>query len=68
MKYIPYGRQFIDNSDKKSVLKALSNDLITTGPLVARFERQIKNTLSVNIAMYVVVEPPLFIWHCYQLV
>ena len=46
MKYIPYGRQFIDNSDKKSVLKALSNDLITTGPLVARFERQIKKYLK----------------------
>ena len=46
MKYIPYGRQFIDNTDKKSVLKALSNDLITTGPLVERFEKQIKKYLK----------------------
>jgi len=46
MKYIPYGRQFIDNTDKKSVLKALSNDLITTGPFVERFEGQIKKYLK----------------------
>ena len=31
MKYIPYGKQQIDREDKKIVLEALSNDLITTG-------------------------------------
>ncbi len=42
MKYITYGRQFIDNRDKKSVLNSLSNDLITTGPYVEKFENGLK--------------------------
>ena len=42
MKYIPYGRQFIDNNDKKLVLSALQNDLITTGPFVKKFEKKLK--------------------------
>ena len=46
MKYIPYGRQFIDKKDKELVLKALSNNLITTGPYVERFEKVIKKYLN----------------------
>ena len=46
MKYIPYGRQSIDNADKKLVLKSLSNNLITTGPFVEKFERKIKKYLK----------------------
>ena len=46
MKYIPYGRQYIDNADKKLVLKSLSNNLITTGPFVEKFERKIKKYLK----------------------
>ena len=38
MKYIPYGRQFLDNKDKKSVLNSLTTHRITTGPYVKRFE------------------------------
>ncbi len=38
MKFIPYGRQFIDKKDKLSVLNSLSNDLITTGPYVKKLE------------------------------
>ena len=46
MKFIPYGRQFIDNKDKNLVLKSLSQDLITTGPFVKKFELEIKKYLS----------------------
>ena len=46
MKYIPYGRQLIDKSDKKLVLNSLSNDLITTGPLVVKFEKELKKYLK----------------------
>ena len=46
MKYIPYGRQFIDKKDKKLVLDSLSNDLITTGEYVERFEKEIKKYLN----------------------
>ena len=46
MSYIPYGRQFIDNADKKSVINSLSNDLITTGPFVEKFEKELKKYLN----------------------
>ena len=46
MKYIPYGRQLIDKSDKKLVLNSLSNDLITTGPFVEKFEKELKKYLK----------------------
>tara|TARA_B110000261_G_scaffold154203_1_gene185588 strand:+ start:1465 stop:2172 length:708 start_codon:yes stop_codon:yes gene_type:complete len=45
-KFIPYGKQFIDKKDKKSVLLSLSNDLITTGPFVEKFEKQLKKYLK----------------------
>ena len=46
MDYIPYGKQFIDKEDKKSVLNSLSNDLITTGPLVVKFEKELNKYLK----------------------
>ena len=42
MKFIPYGKQFIDKSDKNLVIKSLSNNLITTGPFVEKFENYLK--------------------------
>ena len=46
MKPIPYGRQFLDKKDKLLVLNSLSNDLITTGPCVKKFEHELKNYLN----------------------
>ena len=46
MKNIPYGKQFIDKSDKKLVLSSLSSDLITTGPFVEKFEKELKKYLK----------------------
>ena len=46
MKYIPYGRQIIDSKDKKIVVKALLNDLITTGPYVKKFENNLRRYLK----------------------
>jgi dTDP-4-amino-4,6-dideoxygalactose transaminase len=40
-KSIPYGRQLIDKNDKNLVLSSLSNDLITTGPFVKKFENHL---------------------------
>ena len=39
MKIIPYGKQYIDKKDKLVVSEALSNNLITTGPYVKKFEK-----------------------------
>lgn len=46
VKFLPYGRQFIDGDDKGLVFKALSNDFITTGPFVEKFENQLKKYLK----------------------
>ena len=46
MKLIPYGRQYIQIDDKKFVSRTLSNDLITTGPIVDKFENQLKKYLK----------------------
>jgi UDP-4-amino-4,6-dideoxy-L-N-acetyl-beta-L-altrosamine transaminase len=46
MKIIPYGKQFINDSDKKLVLNSLSNDLITTGPYVKKFEYALSQYLK----------------------
>lgn len=42
MDIIPYGRQYINKEDKKIVLKSLSENLITTGPFVKKFELKLK--------------------------
>ena len=46
MKNIPYGRQFIDSSDIKSVINSMKQDLITTGKFVQIFEKKISNLLK----------------------
>lgn len=38
---LPYGRQFIDDDDIEAVIRVLRGDLITTGPVVARFEHEL---------------------------
>jgi dTDP-4-amino-4,6-dideoxygalactose transaminase len=51
MKVIPYGRQYIDSQDIKSVSKALREDLITTGNYVKKFESNIKKFLKTKYAL-----------------
>ena len=46
MEIIPYGKQFIDKNDKKLVAKSLSEKLITTGPFVEKFEKELKKYLK----------------------
>jgi len=42
-KIINYGRQTIDNSDIKSVIKVLKSDYLTQGPKIYEFENVLKN-------------------------
>jgi dTDP-4-amino-4,6-dideoxygalactose transaminase len=48
MKYISYGRQYIDKKDIREVCKALKKDLITTGWYVEKLESEIKKNLGVK--------------------
>ena len=41
MKIIPYGKQYLDRNDISEVKKSLTNNLITTGPYVKKFENKI---------------------------
>ncbi len=45
-----YNKQYIDNSDKKSVVKVLGNKLITGGKSVSVFEEKLKKYLKVKFA------------------
>lgn len=50
---IPYGKHFIDAKDVKNVSKALKSQLITQGPLVAKFEKAVCKLLKVKYAVAV---------------
>ena len=45
---IPYGKQSIDEEDIQSVVSALKGEFLTTGPLVAEFEKQIGEYVGSN--------------------
>ena len=47
MKYIPYGKQYLDKSDKQSVLNSITNGMITTGPFVEKLKKHIKKLFKV---------------------
>ena len=38
MKYIPYGRQWIDDDDIRAVVKVIKSDWLTQGPTIKEFE------------------------------
>ena len=45
---IPYGRHEITQSDIDSVITVLKSDFLTQGPLVPKFENEVKNYLLNN--------------------
>ena len=45
-KFLPYGRQTITDQDIKAVINALKSPLITQGPLVPEFEKEVSNIVQ----------------------
>jgi UDP-4-amino-4,6-dideoxy-N-acetyl-beta-L-altrosamine transaminase len=43
LKFIPYGRQWIDEADKQAVAAVLESDYLTQGPAIEQFEEAIKS-------------------------
>jgi UDP-4-amino-4,6-dideoxy-N-acetyl-beta-L-altrosamine transaminase len=43
---LPYGRQLIEEDDVAAIVEALRGDWITTGPLVAEFERRLASRVG----------------------
>ena len=52
-KYIPYGRQSIDEDDIKSVADVLRSDWLTTGPAVDIFEKSVSSFVGMEYAVAV---------------
>lgn len=53
MKYIPYGRQCIDEEDTREVVKVLRSDWITQGPKVQGFEEALARYCGAKYAVAV---------------
>ena len=49
--FLPYGRQTIEDDDVAAVCEAMRGDLLTTGPLVGRFEGGLARTVNVKHAV-----------------
>ena len=50
-KILPYGRQYIDEEDIQSVEKVLRSDYLTTGPMVDKFENDLKKYVGAEHAI-----------------
>ncbi len=50
-KYIPYGRQCVDEDDIKEVMKVLRSDWITQGPKIKEFEERIAKYCGAKFAV-----------------
>ena len=53
MMYIPYGRQSLDEADIQAVVQVLKSDYLTTGPMVAEFERRVAEYVGAKYAVAV---------------
>jgi len=52
-KYIPYGKQNINNADINSIIKVLKSDYLTQGPVVENFENEISKKVNSNYSIAV---------------
>jgi UDP-4-amino-4,6-dideoxy-N-acetyl-beta-L-altrosamine transaminase len=50
---IPYGRQAIDEEDKKAVTETLESDFLTTGPKIQEFEKKFAKYVGAKYAVAV---------------
>ncbi len=53
MKFIPYGKQFIDKNDIDIVVETLKSDYLTTGPKIEEFENALSNYCGSKYAVAV---------------
>ncbi|NLP13952.1 MAG: aminotransferase class I/II-fold pyridoxal phosphate-dependent enzyme, partial [Clostridium sp.] len=52
-KFIPYGRQWIDEDDIKAVVEVLRGDYLTTGPKIKEFEESLTQYTGAKFAVAV---------------
>ncbi|MFS0674449.1 UDP-4-amino-4,6-dideoxy-N-acetyl-beta-L-altrosamine transaminase [Ornithinibacillus sp. 179-J 7C1 HS] len=49
--YLPYGSQWVDESDMQAVIHVLKGDWLTTGPHITAFERKVAGYVGTNYAV-----------------
>lgn len=52
-RFLPYGRQWVDEADIEAVVEVLRSDYLTTGPAVAGFEGALENATGARHAVAV---------------
>jgi UDP-4-amino-4,6-dideoxy-N-acetyl-beta-L-altrosamine transaminase len=50
-RYLPYGKQSIDEEDIQAVINVLKSDFITTGPIISQFEEQVAAYVGTKYAV-----------------
>jgi len=50
-RYIPYGRQWIDDEDINAVVEVLKSDYLTTGPKISEFEKKLAERVGAKYAV-----------------
>ena len=50
-RFLPYGKQHINNNDIQSVIKVLKSNFITQGPNINKFEREFAKYVGVKYAV-----------------
>ena len=53
MNFIPYGHQWVDETDIEEIVKVLKSDWITTGPKIEEFENALRRYVGCNYAVAV---------------
>ena len=53
MSFIPYGKQWVDGEDIRSVVNVLESDYLTTGPKVSEFEQAVTEYCGAKYAVVV---------------
>ncbi|MCP4482328.1 MAG: UDP-4-amino-4,6-dideoxy-N-acetyl-beta-L-altrosamine transaminase [bacterium] len=53
MKFIPYGKQSLDDSDIQAVINVLQSDWLTQGPCIEKFEKTVARKLGAKYAVAV---------------
>ena len=58
-RYIPYGRQCINEEDIQAVIETLRSDYLTTGPKIQEFERKVAGYCGARyaVAVWMSVKP-----------
>ncbi|MEC8678057.1 MAG: aminotransferase class I/II-fold pyridoxal phosphate-dependent enzyme, partial [Candidatus Margulisiibacteriota bacterium] len=52
-KFLPYGKQTIDQDDVDAVVNVLTSDYLTQGPMIGQFEAEFKETVGAKYAVAV---------------